>query len=59
MIPIIEQLYPDGRTKKGQIYGSECINCDHRRGVHFIDLKTHHDKCEGYGEKPCSCTRYR
>jgi len=54
-----EQLYPDGITKIGKVYGSECMNCNHRSGVHFISLEGKGQSCNGYGEKPCNCTRYR
>lgn len=60
MIPMdLEELFPDGKTHKNKIYGSECINCNHRKGVHFISLEGKGQSCNGYGEQPCNCTRYR
>jgi hypothetical protein len=52
------ELYPDGATKKGKIYGSECMKCGHRLGVHFINIGTKKQTCDGYGDKPCNCKKY-
>lgn len=49
-----------------KIYGTECKNCGHRIGVHFISLDTNEQSCNGYVRKdqpnydgkPCDCNHY-
>lgn len=50
-------LEKDRITVKEKNYGSECV-CNHRKGVHFINLDTGEETCNGYGEK-CFCFKYK
>jgi len=56
---------------KRKIYDSECLNCRHRAGVHFVVIpgissKGAKDSCNGYVRKDqpnydgksCGCKRY-
>ena len=38
----------DGITVKGKIYGTECKNCGHRIGVHFVSLGDEIEMCNGW-----------
>jgi hypothetical protein len=48
----------DKITEKGKTYGTECKNCGHRIGVHFVNLETKGESCNGYGEGKCNCKKY-
>ena len=51
-------LEKDVITQQGKVYGSECKNCNHRIGVHFVSLTANTESCNGYGEE-CNCQRYQ
>jgi len=54
---------------KNKIYGTECLNCGHRIGVHYVGITEKDwgkEECNGYVRKdqpnydgkPCNCKHY-